>query len=53
MSEVTTRVPGWIETLYVDSTGKLVHKGEPLFDFYSPGPVFDAKGISPGLDPGR
>jgi multidrug resistance efflux pump len=33
---VTTRVPGWIETLYVDSTGKLVHKGEPLFDFYSP-----------------
>jgi multidrug efflux pump subunit AcrA (membrane-fusion protein) len=36
VSEVTTRVPGWIETLYVDSTGKLVHKGEPLFEFYSP-----------------
>ena len=36
VSEVTTRVPGWIETLYLDSTGKLVHKGEPLFEFYSP-----------------
>ena len=36
VSEVTTRVPGWIEKLYVDSTGKLVHKGEPLFEFYSP-----------------
>ena len=36
VSEVTTRVPGWIEKLYVDSTGKLVHKDEPLFEFYSP-----------------
>lgn len=27
VSEVTTRVPGWIEKLYVDSPGKLVHKG--------------------------
>ena len=36
VSEVTTRVPGWIEKLYLDSTGKLVHKGEPLFEFYSP-----------------
>jgi Cu(I)/Ag(I) efflux system membrane fusion protein len=36
VSEVTTRVPGWIEKLYVDSTGKVVHKGEPLFEFYSP-----------------
>ncbi|HEY5779700.1 MAG TPA: efflux RND transporter periplasmic adaptor subunit [Terrimicrobiaceae bacterium] len=35
VSEVTTRVEGWIEKLYVDSTGKLVHKGEPLFEFYS------------------
>lgn len=35
VSEVTTRVEGWIEQLYVNSTGKLVHKGEPLFEFYS------------------
>src|SRR5262245_6883213 len=35
VSEVTTRVPGWIEKLYVDSTGKLVHQGEALFEFYS------------------
>jgi len=35
VSDVTTRVEGWIEQLYVNSTGKLVHKGEPLFEFYS------------------
>jgi RND family efflux transporter MFP subunit len=33
---VTTKFRGWIEKLYVDSTGKQVHKGEPLFDIYSP-----------------
>ena len=36
LSEVTTKFKGWIEKLYVDSTGALVHKGEPLFDIYSP-----------------
>ena len=35
-SGVTTKFRGWIEKLYVDSTGKQVHKGEPLFDIYSP-----------------
>jgi hypothetical protein len=33
---VTTKFRGWIEKLYVDSTGKQVRKGEPLFDIYSP-----------------
>lgn len=36
LSEVTTKFQGWIEKLYVDSTGKQVHKGEPLFEIYSP-----------------
>ena len=36
LADVTTKFRGWIEKLYVDSTGKEVHKGEPLFDIYSP-----------------
>lgn len=36
LADVTTKFKGWIEKLYVDSTGKQVHKGEPLFDIYSP-----------------
>src|SRR6266498_714352 len=36
LADVTTKFRGWIEKLYVDSTGKQVHRGEPLFDIYSP-----------------
>lgn len=36
VSDVNVRAPGWIENLQVDSLGKLVHAGEPLFDYYSP-----------------
>lgn len=36
LSEVTTKYQGWIEKLFVDATGKQVHKGEPLFEIYSP-----------------
>ncbi len=36
LADVTTRFSGFIEKLYVDSTGKQVQKGEPLFDIYSP-----------------
>ena len=36
LADVTTKFRGWIENLYVDSTGKQVHKGEALFDIYSP-----------------
>src|SRR6266511_2772717 len=36
MADVTTKFRGWIEKLYLDSTGKQVHKGEPLFEIYSP-----------------
>ena len=36
LSEVSTKFRGWIEKLYVDSTGKQMHRGEPLFEIYSP-----------------
>jgi membrane fusion protein, copper/silver efflux system len=36
IAEVTTKYKGWIEKLYVDATGKQVHRGEPLFEIYSP-----------------
>jgi len=34
--DVTTKFKGWIEKLDVDATGQLVHRGEPLFEVYSP-----------------
>ena len=33
---VNTKIMGWVEKLYVDYTGKLVHKGDPLLEIYSP-----------------
>jgi Cu(I)/Ag(I) efflux system membrane fusion protein len=36
VSVVSLRFHGWIEKLFVDSTGQLVKKGEALFEVYSP-----------------
>ena len=36
LAEVTTKFKGWIEKLNVDATGQLVHRGEPMFEIYSP-----------------
>src|ERR1039457_5299224 len=36
LTDVTTKFKGWVEKLYVDSTGQQVHRGDPLFDIYSP-----------------
>ena len=36
LADVTTKFKGWIEKLHADATGQLVHRGEPLFDVYSP-----------------
>ncbi|HWI58782.1 MAG TPA: efflux RND transporter periplasmic adaptor subunit [Bacillota bacterium] len=36
LADVTTKFRGWIEKLYVDATGQQVHRGEPLFEIYSP-----------------
>lgn len=34
--DVTTKFKGWIEKLHVAATGQPVHRGEPLFEIYSP-----------------
>jgi Cu(I)/Ag(I) efflux system membrane fusion protein len=36
LATINTKFEGWIEKLYVDYTGKLVKKGEPLAEIYSP-----------------
>ncbi|HSA97094.1 MAG TPA: efflux RND transporter periplasmic adaptor subunit [Acidobacteriota bacterium] len=36
LSFVNLKYDGWVEKLYVNSTGRAVRKGEPLFDLYSP-----------------
>ncbi len=33
---VNPKISGWVEQLYVDYTGKMVQKGQPLFSIYSP-----------------
>lgn len=33
---INTKIMGWVEKLNVDYTGKLVRKGEPLMELYSP-----------------
>jgi Cu(I)/Ag(I) efflux system membrane fusion protein len=33
---VNTKIMGWVEKLYVDYTGKVVRKGDPLLEIYSP-----------------
>jgi RND family efflux transporter MFP subunit len=36
IGHVHTKVEGWIDKVFVDFTGKLVQKGEPLLTIYSP-----------------
>jgi multidrug efflux pump subunit AcrA (membrane-fusion protein) len=36
LRDITTKYEGWIEKLYVNTTGALVKAGDPLFDIYSP-----------------
>lgn len=33
---VTTKFSGWVDKLYADYTGKIVHRNDPLFSIYSP-----------------
>lgn len=33
---INTKIMGWVEKLFVDYTGKVVHKGDPLMELYSP-----------------
>ena len=36
MTDVNTKVMGWVEKLFVDYTGRAVKMGEPLLELYSP-----------------
>ena len=36
VAHMHTKVSGWIETLHVDFTGKLVETGQPMLEIYSP-----------------
>lgn len=36
LHRVTARVGGWVETLYVNASGRAVRRGEPLLRLYSP-----------------
>jgi multidrug efflux pump subunit AcrA (membrane-fusion protein) len=36
LSSVNLKVGGWVEELFVKSTGEEVHRGDPLFSLYSP-----------------
>ncbi|HEX9742794.1 MAG TPA: efflux RND transporter periplasmic adaptor subunit [Nitrospiraceae bacterium] len=35
-TQVTLKIPGWVREVFVNSIGKQVRKGEPLFTLYSP-----------------
>jgi len=36
IARIHTKIEGWIEKVYIDFTGKLVKKGQPLISLYSP-----------------
>ncbi len=36
IAAVSPKIGGWVEDLYVDYTGKMVRKGQPLLSIYSP-----------------
>ena len=36
LTQVHTKISGWVDRVYVDSVGKAVRKDEPLFTIYSP-----------------
>lgn len=36
LAEVTLKISGWIQDLFLNSTGRLVKKGQPLLTIYSP-----------------
>lgn len=36
IAKVHTKFAGWVEQVFVDFTGKLVERGQPLFSIYSP-----------------
>src|ERR1043166_8706159 len=35
-TQVTVKTPGWVRQVFINSIGRPVHKGDPLFTLYSP-----------------
>ena len=50
ISTVNPKIGGWIDELYVDYTGKMVRKGQPLLSIYSPELVSRPGRSSSGLE---
>ena len=36
IAKIHSKIEGWIDHVYIDYTGQLVHRGQPLFSIYSP-----------------
>ena len=36
LTQITVKTSGWVREVFVDSIGRPVHKGDPLFTLYSP-----------------
>ncbi len=36
LTDVNTKITGWVEKLYVDYTGQEIKKGQPMLEIYSP-----------------
>ena len=36
LTQVTVKTSGWVREVFVDSIGRPIHKGDPLFTLYSP-----------------
>jgi membrane fusion protein, copper/silver efflux system len=50
MVSVTTKYSGWVEKVYVNYVGEKVHRGQPLFEIYSPELVQTEQELLSALD---
>jgi len=50
MVTVTTKYSGWVEDVYVSHIGEEVHRGQPLFEIYSPELVQTEQELLSALD---
>ena len=45
IGDITLKIDGWLEKLYVDYEGQPIHRGDPLFDLYAPDLVATQQGF--------
>src|SRR5581483_11322299 len=53
VTQINTKISGWIDRVYVDYVGKFVRRGEPLLALYSPALVATQKEYLLALKGGR